>query len=359
MLDNPKPDRMTPMERLDALMAGDPIDRIPFFPFALGFCAQNVGYSLAEFYNDPEKCFWSQVWTQEQYGYDGFPQYRYANFGAWEFGAEIDFPRGEYDMAPKVTRFAVNSEQDVEDLEVPEVKTAGAIPLYMQFSKLQERYGLPITIPCGSPISRASNICGVDLFCRWIIKEPELVHRLARLATDFILQVVQHWIDAFGTDRLVAADGTHMEANNLLSPNQVEEFAFPYLNEVHEKVLSMGVEHFYTHFCGDQNLNLPLFSQVPMGNPGIASISPEVDLTTAIKFFGDNCVIAGNIEPQILQTGTPQEVFALCKEAILEAKYDAPRGYMLMAGCDVPIHAPPYNFYMMKKAINDFGWYDK
>jgi uroporphyrinogen decarboxylase len=344
---------------MDALMAGKPIDRVPFFPFALGFCAQNVGYSLAEFYNDPEKCFWSQVWTQEQYGYDGFPQYRYANFGAWEFGAEIDFPRGKYDMAPKVIRFAVNSEKDVENLGVPDVKTAGAIPLYMQFSKLQEKYGLPITVPCGSPISRASNICGVDLFCRWIIKAPELVHRLAQLATDFILQIVQYWIDSFGTDRLVAADGTHMEANNLLSPKHVEEFAFPYLIEVHEKVLAMGVKYFYTHFCGDQNLNLPLFSQIPMGNPGIASISPEVDLTTAIKFFGDNCVIAGNIEPQILQTGTPQEVFALGKEAILKAKYDAPRGYVLMAGCDVPIYAPPYNFYMMKKAINDFGWYDE
>jgi uroporphyrinogen decarboxylase len=344
---------------MDALMSGNPIDRVPFFPFALGFCAQNVGYSLTDFYNDSEKCFWSQVWTQEQYGYDGYPQYRYANFGAWEFGADIEFPRGEYEMAPKVIRFPVNSEDDVHKIEVPDVKTAGAIPLYMQFSKLQEKHDLPITVPCGSPLSRASNICGVDLFCRWIIKRPELIHRLAHLATEFILTVIQYWIDTFGTERLVAADGTHIEANNLISPKHFVEIGLPYLMEVHEKVLGMGVKYFYTHFCGDHNLNLPYLAEIPMGNPGLASISPEVDLSTAIKYFGDKCVIAGNIESQIIQYGTPQQVYDLCRKSILKAKDAAPRGYVLMAGCDVPVMAPPYNFYMMKKAIDDFGWYDE
>ena len=351
--------RMTIADRICALMSGQPIDRVPFFPFTLGFCAQNVGYSLESFYNDPEKCFWAQVWTQEQYGYDGFPQYRYAYFGAWEFGADIEFPHSEYEQAPKVTRYPVNSPDDVKRLEVPDVKSAGAIPLYMQFSKLQEKFGLPITVPCGSPVSRAANICGVERFCRWIIERPKLVHRLVRLATDLILDLVQYWIDTFGKDRLVAVDGTHIEANNLLSPKHFEELGLPYLKEVHEKVLAMGVRYFYTHFCGDHNLNLPLLTQIPMGNPGLASISPEVDLTTAIQYFGNTCVIAGNIEPQIIQFGTPDQIYELCKQAILKAKFAAPRGYVLMAGCEVPVMAPPYNFYMMKKAIEDFGGYNE
>jgi hypothetical protein len=29
-----------------------------------------------------------------------------------------------------------------------------------------------------------------------------------------------------------------------------------------------------------------------------------------------------------------------------------------MAGCDVPVQAPPYNLYAMKKAVMDFGFYD-
>jgi uroporphyrinogen-III decarboxylase len=32
--------------------------------------------------------------------------------------------------------------------------------------------------------------------------------------------------------------------------------------------------------------------------------------------------------------------------------------FTLMAGCEVPPMAPPYNVYVMKKAADDFGWYD-
>jgi len=36
----------------------------------------------------------------------------------------------------------------------------------------------------------------------------------------------------------------------------------------------------------------------------------------------------------------------------------APSDYRLMAGCEVLVHAPPYNLYVMKKAIMDCGFYD-
>ena len=94
-----------------------------------------------------------------------------------------------------------------------------------------------------------------------------------------------------------------------------------------------------------------------MGNSGIVSFGHEVDLTTAIKYFGDDCVIAGNIEPQVIQNGTPQDVYELSKRCIQKAK-DAPKGFILMPGCELPPMAPPYNVYMMMKAANDFGQYD-
>ena len=55
--------------------------------------------------------------------------------------------------------------------------------------------------------------------------------------------------------------------------------------------------------------------------------------------------------------GAWQEVYDLCKEAILKAK-DAPNGYILMAGCEVPVNAPGYNLFAMKKAVMDYGFYD-
>jgi uroporphyrinogen-III decarboxylase len=45
------------------------------------------------------------------------------------------------------------------------------------------------------------------------------------------------------------------------------------------------------------------------------------------------------------------------RKCILAGK-DVPNGYILMTACETPSSTPPYNFYMLTKAINDFGFYD-
>ena len=128
------------------------------------------------------------------------------------------------------------------------------------------------------------------------------------------------------------------------------------MQESGNRILGMGVKHIFYHICGEQNLNLPYWSQMPMGNPGICSIGSQIEIATAIKHLGNKAVIAGNIEPNILQTAPPQQVYRLCKE-IVDAGKKAPRGFMLMSGCETPPETPSYNVFLMRKAIEDFGWY--
>jgi uroporphyrinogen decarboxylase len=350
-------DRMTSAERLEALLNGKPVDRVPFLSFILGFCAKNVGYPIAAIYSDPGKSFRAQAWTREQYGYDSEPFYGYASYGGWEFGGEIKLPDGEYEQAPSHGRFAVETEQDVEKLKLPDVKTAGMLPLAMQFSRLQDENGVSPSVVVGGPFTIAGNICVVDTLCRWLIKRPELVHRLLRLATDHIRDVTNYWIDTFGVGRVNIQIWEPLAANQIISPKQFEKFVLPYQIELHEKILAMGIKSILCHICGEQNLNLPYWKQVPMGDSGIISIGKEVDINTAIDYFGNKYNIAGNIEPAIIQTGTPQEIYQLCRQAIGKGKH-APRGYALMQGCETPVNTPPYNLYTMKKAIDDFGYYE-
>jgi len=349
---------VTSAERVNALLAGQPIDRVPVWLWSIssGFAARNVGYSVASSYNDPEKSFWAQVWTQEMYGSDDIPKPIFGHV-TWAFGGEIKWPTSEYEQAPSVIRYPVESEEDAWKLKLPHVKTAGAIPLYMQFAKLQERFGFPVWGYCPAPVEVARSICGLDTICRWLIKKPEVVHRLLRLGTDYSLEVMRYWVNTFVPQRILVRTAAPSASNQVISPKHFEAFFLPYQKELHEKVLAMGIKHIFCHICGEQNLNLPYWAQVPMGDPGIVSFGHEVDLATAIKYFGDTCIIAGNIEPVAFQTGTPQQVYELCKQAIEKAKY-APRGFILMPGCGLPPMAPPYNVYTMKKAVNDFGWYD-
>jgi len=348
--------KMTNKERIERLLSGRPLDRVPLYPFILGFCARNVGYPLATIYNDSQKSFEAQLWTQEQYGFDWGPVYGYASYGTWEFGGEIKMPESGYEQAPTHITVPVQSEADVDRLKLPDVRRAGCLPLAMEFSRLQAKQGTPITLVFGGNFTIAGNICPVDKLCRWILKKPELAHQVLRLATDHIVDAVKYWADTFGGERVITQIWEPLASNDIISPKQFERFVLPYMQESSEKILDMGVRHIFYHICGEQNLNLPYWAQVPMGNPGICSVGSQIEITTAIEYLGDRAIIAGNIEPHILQTGTPQQVYELCQKAI-EAGKKAPRGFMLMSGCETPPDTPPYNVYMMRKAIDDFGWY--
>ncbi|MBW2000516.1 MAG: methyltransferase, partial [Deltaproteobacteria bacterium] len=107
----------------------------------------------------------------------------------------------------------------------------------------------------------------------------------------------------------------------------------------------------------DQNLNLPYLANAsPWPHPSVLSFGHEVDIEEAAKYFPED-IIFGNIEPAVIQTGSPLRVYELSKAAIQKGK-KAPGGFILGPGCGLPPTAPPVNVYAMTKAVNDFGWYD-
>jgi uroporphyrinogen decarboxylase len=341
---------------LRALLQGETIDRVPLFPHAYGFCARNVGYPPAVMYDDPKKSFAAQLWTFEQYGFDWGPMYGYASYGTWEPGTGGRIVGETFEGAPPHIFFPVQSEEDVDHLRLPDVRSAGRIPLALEFSKYQFERGSPITVVLGGNFTIAGNICPVELLCRWMLKKSDLVHRILRLATDHMIDMVRLWADSFGPECFFPQIGEALTSNDILSPRQFKDFVLPYLQESSEKILSMGVKHIFYRIGGEQSLNLPFWSQIPMGNPGICSVGSEVDLDTAIQYFGDTSIIAGNVDPRMILRGAPQQVYDLCGQAIEKGKR-APRGFMLMPGDEIPPDSPPYNVYMMRKAVDDFGNY--
>jgi uroporphyrinogen decarboxylase len=348
--------RMTSAERMAALFSGKRPDRVPFNPFASGFCARMAGFELADIYRSSRKSFDAQLMTKEMYGFDANPVYAYASQGGWELGGEIKFPTGQFSQAPVVSRVPIKTIEDIEKLELPDVLKAGAVPLMFEFAKLQREQGMGASVHCGTPFKLAVNAMDLSGMARLMLKEPAYAHKLLRKTTDFCIKVHSYWVEAFGSDKVVCMDGAPTEANQVISPKQFETFSLPYIVEVHEKILALGVKRFSTHVCGEQNLNLEHWQKVPMGDPGIMSFGHEVDLETAKSMFGDRCIIAGNIEPAIIQSGTAREVYELSKQVILRGK-DCPSGYIFMPGCELPPDAPPYNVYVMKKAVEDFGYY--
>lgn len=356
-------DRMTTPERLQAMLTpGRNPDRVPFFPFIFGFTALNCGWQIADCYQDANKSFVAMLRCAEQYEYDAGPLYGYAAVGPWEFGGEVKMPTGEFDQAPTILRYAIESEDDVDRLAVPaDIMQAGAVPIMYEFSKLQDGIGMPISCQMGSTFTMAANMVNPTTFLKWMIKKPDLAHRILDVTSDFLVALAEKWVELFPGRMIMAFDGGPTESNDLISKKQFEEFALPHYHKVHERALAAGFTHFFTHACGEQNLNLPLYSDIPFSHPGgplgIVSVGHEVDLTRAIEVLGDKVVIFGNVEPAHILLSEPEVVWELTKAAVLKGK-EAPLGYALMSGCDIPPQAPPYTMFTMMKAARYFGQYE-
>ncbi|MGD9290003.1 MAG: uroporphyrinogen decarboxylase family protein [Desulfobacterales bacterium] len=321
------------------------------------FAVNHAGYPVAAAYNDPQKSFDAQIKTIVQFEEDGIP--RMAVGGAsdvtWAFGGALKWPADEYSMAPTATHHPANSEAEAESLSLPDdVAEAGPMPLYLDFARRCHKNGLPVFPFITSPIEGARSLCGPELLMRWMIRKPDLVHRLLQLATAYSVAVVRLFAAIFPPEDILTYLAAPTASNQMLSPRFFETFVLPYQKELHQKILQTGIRHIYCHICGEQNQNLPWWREIPMGSPGIVSFGHEVTIETAIKFFGQNCIIAGNIEPAVIHMGQPDEIYRLCMTALAQGSR-APRGYILMPGCGIPPNVPAQNLLVLKKAAAEFS----
>jgi uroporphyrinogen decarboxylase len=319
--------------------------RVPAYLFAADWSVALAGLPPSAVHDDPEQSFHAQLRAQELYGFDSPPYYAYATYGTWEHGAQLGFPCSELRQEPTPPYYPVRTEQDIETLEPPDVTQAGMLPQAMRFSLLQRDCGLPASVVMGGTFTIAGNICGLDRLLRWMMASPGTIHQIMQRACDHLADIVDHWVGVFGADQLVPYIWESLPTNRIMSPRHFGEFVLPYQRQLHERILAMGVGQILCHICGDQRRNLGYWAQIPMGEPGLVSVGPEIDLEETSQTFPKS-VLAGNIDPSVIQMGTPEEIFALATKCIETGKKHR-GGFVLASGCELDPETPPENLQYM------------
>lgn len=348
-------DKMTSDERLQALLKGEPVDRVPVIPFNFGHSGVVNGLPVSDIFANAEVSFKAQCRAAEMYGYEPVILYGYAAFGGWEFGGEIKMP-GREDQTPTVAETPVKTPEEAAKLSVPDdIAAVGAMPIGWEFSKLQREHGRPVMPPsCMGPLDMVANVVGIENLMIWMMECPEVVHHTCRVVTDFRIQELELWAKEFGAENLMPMYSYAVESNQLVSPNDFETFALPYIKEMVEKTVELGVPHCYLHICGDQDKNLPLYAQVPYPKRSIITFGIEGSTMSMAEHFPGH-IICGPVDPLLMYQGTADEVLAQAKQRIEEGK-DLP-GFALAPGCDVPVSTPPVNVYQMVRASKLYGTY--
>jgi uroporphyrinogen decarboxylase len=353
---------MTDAQRIRTLLEGKKPDRVPFFSMGGGgFALVSRDLPLAVGYNDFDTALKYYREAAVTYGWLYTPLLAYAAMGSWEFGGDIKWPDGEFGQAPSVIRHPVYTPEEALALTLPDIPTAGMVPRQKQYYDhvLQQPDDIKswrLICQVEGVFTLASNLAEASLFFKWMIKHPDVVHHLLGLALEFLSGLGQYIKDTYGTDNVLVWGGEPSTSNQLISPKMFEAFALPYTLELHQRLLGMGFRTIFKHICGDQNMNLPHWSKVPMGDgPGLVSFGHEVDLHDAAGHF-PNDIIVGNLNPAVIQTATAEDVYKTSLE-ILEKGKGLNNGFIFAPGCGLPPKSPPENLAAIKFALEDGGKY--
>jgi uroporphyrinogen decarboxylase len=352
-------ERMTPSERWKALLNGDPVDRVPVFPFSFGHTAIINGYpNLGAYWEKPEVAYQCQRIGRELYGYEQPYMFIAPGYGAAEWGSKVMFPYN-----PKMGSVAtidpiVKTAEDVDKLQVPEPKTAAYYPEFTAMVKkiVAQREPVTIGINGGAITSVCPQITSVENFMRWLIYQPDVAKKLLAKSREFGIRTVEHWVRELGAENFMLFDGFPTDSNVLISPKQFGEFVLPSLIELHQKALDLGATMWFSHWCSNHNGNIKAghVDKIPMGKPGIIQFGPEVDLKVAVERFGKTNIVMGNVDPPSMMLKSYEECMQLAKQDIEKGKY-SPKGYILGVGCECPPRAPPANVYALVKAAREYG----
>jgi uroporphyrinogen decarboxylase len=247
----------------------------------------------------------------------------------------------------------IKTEADLDGFVPPEVSEADMLLLNYGGSKVKGKRGIVMALRCSFRVSW-SLMGGLDKLLVAYRRNPPLVHRLMRMTTDYIIQVIDMaatmGTEVFGMDGDLAYD-----SGSFMSPVQFREFVKPYYIEIVNAARRHNIPIF-KHSDGDLTPILP--DIIDAGFEGIHPIQPQcMDLAEIKREFGDRVCILGNVDCMyVLTRGTEAEVVADVKRALSQGS--AGGGYIITSSNTIHPDVKPENYIAMVKAIRKYGAYE-
>lgn len=174
-------------------------------------------------------------------------------------------------------------------------------------------------------------VFGWEMFMTAAALEPEA---FKQVLDKFALLSIRHTKALSKTDApaIICHDDIAMNNDPVFSPDWYERYIFPWYKEIFKPLKKAGKK---VIFCSDGKLDPLIDSLIATGVDGFM-IDSAANLAKFVKKCGQNKVIIGGINTNVLVFGSPQDVQQEVERCTNIAK-DSP-GYFYMIGGDVPKH---------------------
>jgi uroporphyrinogen-III decarboxylase len=180
-------------------------------------------------------------------------------------------------------------------------------------------------------------------------RQPDKLLKAMEVMTPLVIKMGVGGAKASGVP--IVAVVLHKGADGFLSDEQYKKFYWPYL----KKILLGFIDEGIVPFCfaeGGYNTRLEIVRDLPRGK--VIWWLDHTDMVRAKKVLGDVACIGGNVPPDLLAVGTPEQVKDYVKKLIDNCGEGG--GYILGNGT-VLEQAKPENLHAMVDFTKEYGVY--
>jgi len=330
---------MNGKERILKTLSFEPVDRIPWVPYAGVQTANLIGLDAETYLKDADNIVKGITKAYEMYQPDGLPVVFDIQIEAEALGCKLKWAKNN----PPAVQTHILEEKPLSELKLP-TENDGRYPIALAAARklvasLGDKIALYALI-CG-PFTLALHLRGTEIFTE-MMEEPEKVAELLEFCTKVEKELAGMYAKT-GVEVIAVVD----PMTSQISPRHFKKFVQPYATELNQYVKSLGLK-VTTFCCGDASKNLELMCQTETN--GIAfdenvSLAGAKDVASKYKVsYGGNLPLT-----TVMLFGSPLENV---EEARKEMEIGKGVGYILSPGCDIPFETPVNNIIAIANYVN-------
>ncbi len=350
-------------KRFASPFMGTKFDRIAVDPMMLSHAAVVCGFTIGDFYKQPELGASCVAYASQLY--DLLPVTHWYFSLPWisELGGELRYTDL---LPPTVSNIVVKTPEDVDLVEVPGIEEIRKGWTYSQMTRSNDfikenipEMFVPIASVSDLPGS-AGQLCGVETFIMWTLTEPDLAHKLTAKYTETAIEGTGAIADRYGMAMI--STGSVLGNNDIFSDQAVLDYSAKYLRKLVEGAFRKGAgPQLFYHMCGNHETDYKVFKDVVIWSPFTIiqlgykgrDVFPADEMA---KEFGQLATVMGSVDTRLMIDPNPRAVYEQASRQIVAGR-DSPNGFILGTACETPPYTIPGNIYALVQATKDHGTY--
>jgi uroporphyrinogen decarboxylase len=331
---------VTPLERLNARLAGKPVDKIPNMNIFMAIIAREAGVSYREYVSDYRKLVEGNLICAEKYGVDTVSVISDPMREASAFGARLVFPENG---VPYAEEPLISDDFDLSVLRRFDPAESGrTLDRLKGCELLREKAGkdYPVIGWVEGCVAEAADLRGLNELMVDLATGEAYLDDLFPLIHEQQKRFAKAQLDA-GADFI----GVGNAAASLIGPELYRKYGLPWDRAIVDYVHANG-GRVKLHICGNISPLLELLKEV---SPDILDIDWMVDFRGAAETFaGTATAVSGNADPvEVFMRGSPETV----EDRILRCIQAGTDTTLIAGGCEIPAAAPEENLFLMDRLL--------